>query len=142
METLDARLTEGRGTEGVRRTVRFGNEEIWWAINGPADALPPQLITHDLAAIALIFRAMWEGRHLHIDGPVSWPFLEGLEEFVTCWVSWRPDLYKRIAVSASEEVAPSLSPERRDRAVAAFSGGVDGSFTLWRHHHRQAGRRS
>ena len=142
METLVVRLAERRGAEGVRRTVRFGSEEIWWAIDGPADALSAQLPTHDLAAIALIFRAMHEGRHLHIDGPVSLPLLEGLDEFVACWVLWRPDLYKRIAISASEEVAPSLSLERRERAVAAFSGGVDGSFTFWRHHRRQAGRRS
>ena len=84
METLVVRLTEGSGAEGVRRTVRFGSEEIWWAIDGPSDALPAQLATHDLAAIALIFRAMREGRHLHVDGPVSLPLLEGLEEFVAC----------------------------------------------------------
>jgi hypothetical protein len=142
MGTLDVRLTEGRGAEGVRRTLRFGSEEIWWTIDGPPDALPAQLPTHDLAAIALIFRAMREGRHLHVDGPVSLPLLEGLEEFVASWVMWRPDLYKRITVSASEEVAPSLSLERRNRAVVAFSGGVDGSFTFWRHHRRLAGRRS
>ncbi|MDW6026298.1 hypothetical protein SAZ10_31520 [Mesorhizobium sp. BAC0120] len=142
METLNVRLTEERGAGGVRRKVRFSSEEIWWAIDGPVDALPAPLVTHDLAAIAMVFRAMWEGRNLHIDGPVSLPLLEGLEELVTCWVLWRSDLYKRITVSASEEVSPSPTLERRDRAVAAFSGGVDGSFTLWRHHRRQAGRRS
>jgi hypothetical protein len=142
METLEVRLTDEHGAEGVRRTIRFGSEEIWWAIDGPADALPAPLATHDLAATALIYHAMREGRHLHIDGPVSLPLLEGLEEFVACWVLWRPDLYKRIMVSASEEVAPSLSLERRDRVVAAFSGGIDGAFTFWRHHRRQAGRRS
>jgi hypothetical protein len=142
METLEVRLTDERGAEGVRRTIRFGSEEIWWAIDGPADALPAPLATHDLAATALIFRAMREGCHLHVDGPVSLPLLEGLEEFVTSWALWRPDLYRRITVSASEEVAPSLSLERRERAVAAFSGGVDGAFTFWRHHRRQAGRRS
>jgi hypothetical protein len=136
------RLTDEHGAEGVRRTIRFGSEEIWWAIDGPADALPAPLATHDLAAVALIFRAMREGCHLHVDGPVSLPLLEGLEEFVACWVLWRPDLYRRITVSASEEVAPSLSLERRERAVVAFSGGVDGAFTFWRHHRRQAGRRS
>ncbi|MDW6026299.1 hypothetical protein SAZ10_31525 [Mesorhizobium sp. BAC0120] len=142
METLNVRLTEERGAEGVRRRVKFDSEEIWWAFDGPADALPAPMATHDMAAVAMIFRAMWEGRNLHVDGPVSLPLLEGLEEFVTCWVLWRPDLYRRITVSASEELAPSLAPERRDLAVAAYSGGVDSAFTIWRHHRQDAGRRS
>src|SRR5690606_26174895 len=93
-----ARLREERTRDRVVRTVRLPGQEIWWDITG--GSLPPKLSRHDQAAVALVFHAMRHGQSLRIDGPVSAHLLEQLENFIGCWTSWRPDLYRKIDVSA------------------------------------------
>ena len=140
MKIIRVRMSESRGAEGVRRTARFDDDEIWWDIAGPPAALPGPLAVHDMAATALIFHAMGSGRDLHVDGPVSRGLLARLEEFVTSWSLWRPDLYAPIRLSAAEEIDVPVAPAQRGTAVAACSGGVDSGFTIWRHHRELAGR--
>lgn len=141
MDLMHVRLAEERSTAQVKRTATFDGQQLWWEMSGPVEALPRPLRAHDLAAIALVFKAMQSGRSLHVDGPVSLELLEGLEDLVASWTMWRPDLYKRIAVTATEEVSDRDLPVGEARqAVAAFSGGVDASFTFWRHFTGIAGR--
>lgn len=134
MNSIVADLKETRSPDQVRRAVRFDQHEVWWEVRGE---LPSPLAVHDIAATALVHRAMHEGRDLHIAGPVTRSLLEGLEEYVVLWSKWRPGFYRRIEVTAAEEVV--TGPLRPD-AVAAFSGGVDASFTLLRHIRKLAGR--
>lgn len=143
MKQITARLVEARQEGLVRRTVTFDGQDVWWEISGPNTALPPELSRHDMAATALVFYAMHQGRHLHIDGPVSASLLENLENLIACWALWRPDLYRSVPVTAATVVAED-QPESssRGKAVAAFSGGVDASFTLYRHATQDAGLRS
>ncbi len=96
-----------------------------------------------MAATALIFKAMHIGHSLHIDGPVSSSLLENLENFVASWAVWRPDLYKRVGITATEIVRDDQpAAGATGKAVAAFSGGVDASFTLLRHARGDVGLRS
>ncbi len=141
METLSVRLTEQRRNGVVRRALSADGRDIWWEFHGSDDTLPPKLERHDPAIDALIFTAMHHGRALHVEGPVSRDLLERMEDFTACWSIWRPDLYKQVRVSAVEEAAPAPAP-REALAVAAFSGGVDASFTAWRHQTGSAGLRS
>lgn len=140
MQKLTVKLSETRAPDMVRRAASFDGEEIWWEATGASEALPGPLEYHDMAATALIFKAMDSGRDLHIDGPVSRSMLARLEEFVTSWALWRPDLYAPIRLSAAEEIERAEDPSVKDTAVAACSGGVDSSFTIWRHHKQWAGR--
>lgn len=141
MKLIHVRLAEERSSAHVKRTATFDGQQLWWEMTGPLDALPLPLRAHDMAAIALVFKAMHSGRSLHVDGPVSLELLEGLDELVTSWTMWRPDLYKRIGITATEEVPDRDLPVSESRqAIAAFSGGVDGSFTFWRHFKGRAGR--
>jgi hypothetical protein len=141
MARLVVRLGEERALASVRRTARFEGQEIWWDVQSPAGVSPPALGLHDMAATALVYRAMHTGQHLHVDGPVSRSLLEGLDDFVALWAAWRPDIYRRVDVGAQEEVADRPAPAA-GKAVAAFSGGLDASYTLWRHATGHAGRRS
>lgn len=137
------RLSETRSEGRVTRIATFGNRQVWWEMTGPDASLPGPLRVHDLAVTAFIFTAMHEGRDLHVDGPVTFSLLKNMEDLIACWHAWRPDLYKKINVSAAQEVADSmLSVSVPSRAVAAFSGGLDASFTAWRHVTHGAGRRS
>jgi hypothetical protein len=131
-----ARLTETRTQSGARRRLAFDGREVWWEVRGRT---PGPLAVHDMAATALVHRAMFEGRDLYIEGPVTRSLLDGLAEFVALWALWRPGYYRPVSVSAAEEAA---SPAASQSAVAAFSGGVDASFTLLRHARRLAGRGS
>jgi hypothetical protein len=140
---LCARLAEERWPDRVVRTIRFTGpaspeEAVWWEVTG--DVLPGPLRRHDLVAVALIFAAMRKGCDLHIAGPVSWSLLAHLDEFQSAWTRWRPDLYCRVAVSADDVVMEEVTPNLR--AVTLFSGGVDATFTLWRHQSKKAGHAS
>ena len=112
-----------------------------WLIRGPSDAMPSTMRRADFALIAFIFRAMHHGANLHVRAPVSRSLLENLEEHIAIWSLWRPDLYKRIAVSADAEIDdPASTPQRARSAVVAFSGGVDATYSVHNHLSGNAGR--
>lgn len=140
---LSAVLSESRTDGCVRRSVAFGGKEIWWEITGPSAVLPEELAVHDMAVSATIFSAMRRGCDLFVEGPVSESMLESSEDLVASWVNLRPDLYRRIKLGAAEVVPDnSLPRENKGKAVVAFSGGLDASYTAWRHAQGLAGRRN
>src|SRR5690606_31478927 len=143
-DRIVAQLTEMRSDNQVTRIVSFDDQQVGWEMTGPEEHLPPPLRVHDLAATALVFLAVHQGRDLHIDGPVTQSLLRNMEDLIACWHLWRPDLYRIVRVSAEHEVTDSAlpSPASPPRAVLAFSGGLDASFTAWRHVTGNAGRRS
>ena len=89
--------------------------------------------------VGLIFTAMRESSDLIVHGDVSRKLLENLEEFQAAWSSWRPERYSRIEITADAETEDSRS-EMPDDALATFSGGVDGAFTVYRHNKGLCGR--
>lgn len=137
-------LSEERSQGLVRRIAKSLDKEVWWDIKGPDEALPPPLKVHDMAASCFIFHAMSKGEDLYIAGPVSRSLLENLEDLVVSWVNYCPHLYKKIRIYSAVEVCmkTSTAPQAKNRAIAAFSGGLDASFTAWRHHNQRVGRRS
>lgn len=142
---ITVKLSEERSEGLVRRVAKSLDKEVWWNIKGPTEALPPPLELHDMAATCFIFYAMSKGEDLYIAGPVSRSLLENLEELVASWVNWCPQLYKKIRIYSAEEVSdPSrtTSPQTKNMAITAFSGGLDASFTVWRHHNQKVGRKS
>jgi hypothetical protein len=65
--------------------------------------------------------------------------LDRLEHYQEVWQTWRPDLFRhRVRISAEAERSRHLPPIHR--AVAAFSAGVDSTFSLLRHKKGLAGR--
>lgn len=137
---IRARVEEERLEDRVRRRVIFGvpgeqERTLLWDITGPAPALPSPLVRHDLAAGALIYLAMRENCGLHIEGPVSQRLLINLDRFQCWWRRWRPDLYNIVPLSADAEIIERPAGAARDRtAVITFSGGVDSTATIYRHH--------
>jgi hypothetical protein len=57
------------------------------------------------------------------------------------WNLWRPGLYKRVEI-VPERVVDLERTKPKRRAVAAFSGGVDSTFTALRHRRKLAGNGS
>lgn len=92
-------------------------------------AEPPSL---DFAAIALTHYASALDSNLHIEGRMSQSQARNLERFADIWSVWCPKLYRKIDVTAdSWTQTPARAPG--DRAVMAFSGGVDATFSLIAH---------
>jgi hypothetical protein len=95
--------------------------------------------TLDFVAVALAQYASAAGEPLHVAGAVTRRQLENLDEYLQVWSSWRPELYRRVQITADEECEESPSS---DPAVMAFSGGVDASFALAAHAAGEFGRLS
>jgi hypothetical protein len=74
-----------------------------------------------------------------VHGEVSPSLLRNLEEFQAAWICWCPQKYQKIEIQAEvEREQPITIPE--EKAIAAFSGGVDSCFTVFRHKNGHYGR--
>lgn len=116
---LSARL---ESSDGLLRNLWFELPEELFSMT--TESLDPYLI-------ASIFHAMKEKSHLHVHGAVSKVLLRNLDEFQAVWQSWLPDQYSSMEITA-DIVQTTLAPST-ESAVAAFSGGVDSTYTIWRH---------
>jgi hypothetical protein len=86
-----------------------------------------------------VFTAMRESKDLVVHGDVSRKLLENLEEFQTVWASWYPEKYSKVEIIPDSESGDYLG-EKPDSTLAAFSGGADGAFTVYRHNKGLCGR--
>jgi hypothetical protein len=133
------------------------NEPDWsrldWKIAGISDS--PLRLSHalpvsdsalfgdpsrgDHALVGVLLLAMQEGREVVVEGRVSPTLLNGLETLQEIWHRWRPKRYRIVRIRAEEE-SELVPASEQVGAVFLFSGGVDGSFSLFRHLSGQAGR--
>lgn len=95
----------------------------------------------DPFVVGTTFAVMRQRADLHVHGQVSPSLLRNLEEFQNVWASWRPNVYKQIEITAEPE-REFVRAVQTDCAICAFSGGVDSSFTAWRHSVGNASSRS
>ncbi|MCU1370767.1 MAG: hypothetical protein JWO77_1961 [Ilumatobacteraceae bacterium] len=124
------------------RTDHDVDRQLWWeTTSGEAPPAPDRL---DALALALVAKAMNFSQDLRLEGPVSWRLLANLEEYIDAWTMWRPDVFRPVAITADEVIDDrgSGAGPLADRAVAAFSGGVDGVYSAHASHHGLLGRRS
>lgn len=112
---------------------------IWW--DSPNDLVPMPDGGAESFLIASLFPAMAEGRNIIIEGSVGPRLLANLEDFVLAWSRWKPRIYRRIRI-IPDQISQEDPVAWSNKAVAAFSGGVDASYTVWRHHSGLAGHAS
>jgi hypothetical protein len=113
-------------------------QELWYSLDEPwAHAVTSHA---DCFAVGTVCLAMRHGFPLFIHGPVSPSLLTNLEEFQAIWHCWKPEECTQVDLRAETEREAPHGP--LDSAVACYSGGVDASFTIWRHLKGQVGRRS
>ena len=94
----------------------------------------------DPFVLAALFTAMQTPADLQVHGAVSPSLLKNLEEFQAIWHAWLPDRYQPVEILAESE--QEAGPAAGSAAIMTFSGGVDSSFTAWRHRTGQAGRQT
>lgn len=120
-------------------SARGRDSELWW--ESDASLTPLETGDGESALVACVLPAMAEGRDLRVEGFVGPRLLANLEEFVTAWNRWKPGIYRKIRIQA-DEIRPPAPAAWSPDAIAAFSGGVDATYTVWRHHAGLAGNAS
>lgn len=100
---------------------------LWFEVD---DVDASEITDHaDPFVLAALMRAMYDGYPLRVSGaPVSAGLVTRLYEFQMVFSSWYPEL-NRIDVVAEE--SPPQGVDRKS-GIAAFSGGVDSTYTLYR----------
>jgi len=106
----------------------------------PHDILLPEDNDAEAYIIATILLAMAENRTLKIHGSVSRTLLSNLTEFRDAWNCWLPDIYHKIDFEAT--IIDDSIYTNNNEAIAAFSGGLDSTFTVWQHSQKLAGYRT
>jgi hypothetical protein len=91
--------------------------------------------------IATILQAMHEGRTIVARGTVSAELLSNLTEFCDFWNCCAPEYFKKIEI-VCDRIETSKNTKSLNKAIAGFSGGLDGTFLVWRHITKQAGHRT
>lgn len=86
-----------------------------------------------------LYAAMRTRLPLHVEGDVSPSLLANLEEFQRFWSRWYRGRFTPVEIVAERE---REQPPGEPGAVTAFSGGVDSSFTAYRHATGRAGRQT
>ena len=123
-------------------TIEWPNKErfyLWYRIPERYQALLTKTI--DPFAVAMIFPAMRQSSDLIIHGAVSLSLLRNLEEFQRAWTCWLPGTYSKVQIQPDVELKlPKVNDT--DKAIAAFSGGIDSCFTVWSHCNNNSNRSS
>lgn len=109
---------------------------LFFETKGPSKL--PMLTHFNSAAVTLVNYGMATGNPIHFKGTVSRRLLENLEEYQCAWTRWVKK-YRKVEITADDETSEHLVPET-EAAVCAFSGGVDATFAVWRHHFKKWGR--
>ena len=137
--------------QGIRS--QDGWQSLAWKLASPD--LPNCVLTHsvmdvhahlfsppDRADHAVVAALLWAMKNRHdivVEGKVSPRLLDSLETLRAIWCRWRPNTYHRIDISVQEECEIETTSGQRP-ALFAFSGGIDASFSLFRHLNGAAGR--
>lgn len=123
-------------------TIRnlFGDAEIQLWFELPRSISIPDDNDCDSYLLCIIMDAMKQGKKIHVQGSVSALLLSNLVEFQSAWQKWLPHTYAQVEITVE-----SLREKETfgvKGAMCAFSGGVDATFSLWRHYAKLWGHRS
>ena len=120
----------------LRRDGSAETTHLWYEIVGGSKQEHPSAL--DGFVFAVLLYAMKLGTRLVVHGPMSRSALYNIEDIQSFWHLFRPELYKRIDI-VPETIVDLERRKPGRRAIAAFSGGVDSTFTALRHKMKLAG---
>ncbi|NUB09741.1 hypothetical protein FW320_26730 [Azospirillum sp. Vi22] len=111
--------------DGVRRRHR-----VVYEFEDPAGTVADRPM--DGAVMAVLFHAMERGLPVHVHGPLTRTALHNIDALQGVWRRWRPDRYRTVEI-IPETVVDRNAPKPGRRAIAAYSSGLDSTFTILRH---------
>ncbi|NES42742.1 hypothetical protein [Moorena sp. SIO2C4] len=136
-ETTDSDCVRRCRIKRIDGDVQVDQTELWFQFD--KSIVPPEDNDCDSYLLAVIMDAMKEERDVIVKGEVSKQLLSNLVEYQVAWYKWLPDLYSYINISA-ESIRDNSTPV--SGAICAFSGGVDATFSVWRHSQAKFSHRS
>jgi len=83
-------------------------------------------------AVAMLPLAMTLGEDLHLEGVLSPRLLKGMLEYQRIQCAWKPTFFKPVNITYNQLQVSEADP-LGSVVGCSFSGGVDSSYTLWRH---------
>lgn len=113
--------------------------ELWFELDKTVSV--PEYDDCDAYLLAMLMDAMVENRRIEICGKVSKQLLSNLVEFQAAWNKCLPQQYFQVDITAEHIIDDSPS-RPKNGAVCAFSGGVDATFSVWRHSQLKVSHRS
>lgn len=135
---LEPKLVDGQVELAAEIESPNGERKLLW-YRVPEELAQNLTASAEPYLIAAIFAAMTTKANVHVHGTVS-PFLiRNLMEFQAYWYANLPGKYSRVEITAETEAETDVFPDL-DRSICAFSGGVDSSFTVYRHASGTCGR--
>ena len=109
------------------------------------DAQSPEPLVLDGYLLVVLLFAMGGATRLQVNGPLSAKAIRNAHLLAEVWHCWQPSTYGPLEVSSEKTYTePELlelrsNLPRNGRSIAAFSGGLDSTFTAIRHASRQLG---
>ncbi|ACA89145.1 hypothetical protein [Shewanella woodyi] len=137
---------ENRGGDIIRSCsisrLNEGKEEtssqiLWFQFPKVTEA--PASDDCDSYLLSMLLEGMKENRKIIVKGSVSLELLSNLVELQSAWNKWLPKKYNVVDIEVDLIREPEL---RKKGAVCAFSGGVDATFSVWRHSQKKHSYRS
>ena len=119
--TRTTRLTEDGSANAIEVVYAF-DRIIPWTPETPLDA----------HVLGILLYAASKGQPLYVHGTLTRTAMRNLEELLCIWCLWKPAIYKHIQI-IPDAVIDANNATLPNNAIAAFSGGVDASFTALRH---------
>lgn len=136
MSTLHLEVRDYQRGQKSRRVSRLSRDEggtpveIFHEFDRIVPFSQDTLLDGHVLAI-LLFAASNVGT-LRVHGAMSRKALRNMHEMLLAWSRWKPERYRQIEI-VSDRIVDVRRPVTEERAIAAFSGGVDASFTALRH---------
>ncbi len=137
-DPMELRVTQVRTDDGTRRTLHLDalrdpkrqTISAFFDMVDEHDVAPPQVL--DGFVFGIIMYAMRLGQDIRVHGDLSRQAIRNLYELQDAWALWNPAMYHKIDIMPDAAVGASLDT-REEEAIAAYSGGVDSTFTILRH---------
>ena len=111
--------------------------ELWFTFSNKVS--PPHENDCDAYLLATFMEAIRENRSIEVRGSVSKELLSNLVEYQYAWNKWLPDIYNIIDIKCDEV---REYEQKKPGTICAFSGGVDATFSVWRHTQSKVSYRS
>lgn len=108
-----------------------------------SEKLPPPTVL-DGYILAILFQAMAQGGEVQVMGAVSRTALRNFWTLGEAWQNMNPEFYKPVEIvpgsilETDEQPGEYLAPHGGEKAVVAFSGGLDSHFSVLRHSKKYA----
>lgn len=133
-----AELSRRRQCRVLRSHADGGNEEDVLWIDLPLD-LEADAEDCDPFLMMLLMEAMREKLPIHVHGTVDKELLSNLTELQRFWHRCRPATFTEVPIEVG---AVALGRPVNEQAICTFTGGLDSSFTAWRHSQQLNGHRN